>query len=63
MLALVIGLLFTATAAYVGMNYCLPEMITFIKGAFPLMFFFGGLIAVIAGITSLKEESEEDKKE
>jgi len=63
MLALVIGIIIAIVSAYVGLAYWLRDVIIVLKGSIPLMFFFGGLLAIIAGITSIKDEMEAKKLE
>ncbi|MFN3967060.1 MAG: hypothetical protein ACK4JE_05135 [Endomicrobiia bacterium] len=63
MLALIIGVVVAILAAYVGLAYWLKDVIIVLKGSIPLMFFCGGLLAVIAGITSIKDEIEAKKLE
>ncbi|OGS27742.1 MAG: hypothetical protein A2297_07850 [Elusimicrobia bacterium RIFOXYB2_FULL_48_7] len=62
MLALIVGLLVVCVSAWIGLNFCLVDIIIVLKGSLPIMFFFGGLLAVIAGITALKDENDASKK-
>lgn len=39
------------------------QLVIFLKGSVPLMICFGGLLAVIAGITSIKDAAEAKKLE
>lgn len=39
------------------------DFITLLKGSIPAMMIFGGLIAVIAGISELKDEAASKKEE
>jgi len=63
MLALIIGLIVAIVAAYIGLAYWLSDVVVVLKGSIPLMFFCGGILAVIAGITSIKDEIEAKKLE
>jgi len=63
MLALIIGLIVAIVAAYIGLAYWLSDVVAVLKGSIPLMFFCGGILAVIAGITSIKDEIEAKKLE
>ncbi|MDI6640870.1 MAG: hypothetical protein QME68_00975 [Elusimicrobiota bacterium] len=63
MVALIIGLIVAVVAAYVGLAFWLEDVVVVLKGSIPLMFFCGGLLAVIAGITSIKDEIEAKKLE
>ncbi|MFH0807451.1 MAG: hypothetical protein V2A57_03450 [Elusimicrobiota bacterium] len=63
MLALIIGLLVVSISAWIGLNFCLADIIIVLKGTLPIMFFFGGLLSVIAGITTLKDENDAKKGE
>ncbi len=63
MLALIIGIIITIISAYVGITFWLKDAIVVVKGSLPLMFFFGGILAIIAGITSIKDEIEAKKLE
>lgn len=63
MVALIIGLIVAVVAAYVGIAFWLRDVIAVLKGSIPLMFFCGGLLAVVAGVTSIKDEIEAKKLE
>ena len=57
MLAVLLGLVFIVAGGY-GVFIWRAEFIVFLKGALPLMFFVGGFISVIAGITSISESAD-----
>ena len=61
MVALIIGLIVTVASAYVGITTYLPQIGTVLAGSLPLMFFCGGILAIIAGATSIKDEAEARK--
>lgn len=54
MTTLILGLASVALGAF-GLAQWLPEFLTFLKGLLPLSFICGGLIAVLAGISSLRK--------
>lgn len=70
MLAIVFGLIFMVLGLW-GLVSWWADFLTILKGMLPVLFFFGGLLAVIAGATSIHDametrtgiEKETEKKE
>ena len=69
MLAVITGLAFLVLGLW-GMIGWWPNFVSFLKGCVPAMLAVGGFLAVVAGITSIKdslearsESVEESKKE
>lgn len=62
MLALVIGLVFVILGI-VGLMQWFKEFIMILSGSVPAMLVCGGLLAIIAGITSIKDAAEAKKLE
>jgi F0F1-type ATP synthase assembly protein I len=60
--ALVAGII-TLLIGIVGIVRWSGLVIDFLKGSVPLMLLFGGLLAIIAGITSIKDSIEAKKLE
>lgn len=54
MLAIVFGLVFMALGLW-GLLSWWGDFLIILKGLFPVLFFFGGVIAVIAGATSIRD--------
>ncbi|MFH2071078.1 MAG: hypothetical protein ABIJ11_07765 [Elusimicrobiota bacterium] len=63
MIALIVGVIVAVVSAYVGIEFYLPQIGTVLAGSLPVMFFCGGLLAMIAGATSIKDEAEAKKLE
>ncbi|MFH1369401.1 MAG: hypothetical protein ABII64_09785 [Elusimicrobiota bacterium] len=68
MLAVITGVAFLVLGLW-GIIGWWPDFISFLKGSVPAMIFVGGFLAVIAGITSIKDSfeskaelTEEEKK-
>jgi hypothetical protein len=57
MLTVIIGLLFIIAGGW-GMFKWYGDFIFILKGFLPFMLFMGGLIAVVAGVTSITESLE-----
>ncbi|MEW6040201.1 MAG: hypothetical protein AB1633_01640 [Elusimicrobiota bacterium] len=62
MMALIIGLIVTVVSIWAGLRY-LDQVILVLKGSLPLMFLCGGILAIIAGATAIRDESEAKKLE
>ena len=71
-LAILLGLVAMAAGVYLVVATWWAQFVILVKGVIPIILFFGGLIAFIAGISSLKdsaqsksedEEKEEEKEE
>jgi len=62
MLALIIGLV-TVVIGILGLIKWIAPFIYVLKGAVPAMLICGGLLAIIAGITSMKDAAEAKKLE
>lgn len=62
MVALVVGLVFVVIGV-LGIARWLPDFVVIIKGLVPIMLLFGGLLAIVAGITSIKDSVEAKKLE
>ncbi len=60
--ALIAGVI-TLLIGIAGITRWGVAVINFLKGSVPLMLVFGGLLAVIAGITSIKDAAEAKKLE
>jgi len=69
--ALIAGII-TVLIGIIGIVRWSDLLVKFLKGSVPLMLVFGGLLAIIAGLTSIKdsieakkleEESKEENKE
>ena len=69
--ALISGII-TVLIGIIGIVRWSDLLVKFLKGSVPLMLVFGGLLAIIAGLTSIKdsieakkleEESKEENKE
>ena len=54
MMSLILGLLTAAIGGY-GIYHWLGDSFILLKGLIPLSFICGGLLAVLAGISSLKK--------
>lgn len=54
MTTLILGLGSIALGVF-GITHWLPEFLVFLKGMLPLSFICGGVVAVLAGISSLKK--------
>ena len=54
MLSVIIGLVFMVLSLW-GIIGWWPDFVNVIKGVFPLLFLFGGALAVIAGVTSIRD--------
>lgn len=66
MLAMIIGILliaFTVFAALPGFIGWGPEIITFLKGAAPVISAFVGVIAIFIGIADIKDKREAKREE
>jgi F0F1-type ATP synthase assembly protein I len=70
MLAVITGLAFIVLGLW-GILGWWAEFVKFLQGSVPFMLFVGGLLAVVAGVTSIRDslesrnasDTEEDKKE
>ena len=62
MLALIVGLVFSAIGL-VGIVKWFDSFKDVLKGSIPAMLLCGGLLAIIAGITSIKDSIEAKKLE
>ena len=62
MQALISGLIVCVISLFFLFKW-FPDLIKFLKGSLPLMFFLGGIIAIIAGITAIMEKIRESKEE
>lgn len=62
MVALIIGLI-VIILGVIGIITWVKDFIVVLRGAVPAMFLCGGLLAVIAGITSIKDAAEVKKME
>lgn len=62
MQALISGLIVCIVSLFFLFKW-FPDLIKFLKGSLPLMFFLGGIIAIIAGITAIMEKIRESKEE
>jgi F0F1-type ATP synthase assembly protein I len=60
--ALIAGII-TVIIGIIGIIRWSDLMVKFLKGSVPLMLVFGGLLAIIAGITSIKDSIEAKKLE
>ena len=68
MIALLVGLIFTAAGLYavLPMDWALqwgPDVIQFLKGGLPVLAFFIGFLAVVIGIADIKDRIEAKKEE
>ena len=54
MIALIVGLIVCAVSVYSGLRFW-HDVVIVLKGAMPLMFLFGGILAVVAGGTSIRD--------
>ena len=57
MLAVIVGLIFVALGLW-GIAAWWPYFVIVLKGSVPPMIIVGGLLAIIAGITSLRDSLE-----
>jgi thiol:disulfide interchange protein len=57
MLAIVLGCLFIVFGLW-GMVRWLPDVMVIVRGMTPAMFCCGGLLAVVAGIASIRDDME-----
>ena len=68
-LAILLGLIAMAAGVYLVVALWWAHFVILVKGVVPIVLFFGGLIAFVAGISSLKDSSqsqpieEEEEKE
>jgi|YNPNPStandDraft_1061719.scaffolds.fasta_scaffold99466_2 hypothetical protein len=62
MIALIIGII-VVVLGVVGIVQWFSDFVSVLKGAVPPMFVCGGLLAIIAGITSIKDAAEAKKLE
>ena len=62
-LAILGGLIAMAGGAALAVFVWRPEFVDLIKGCIPPILFFGGLIALIAGISSIKDAKRTKKLE
>ena len=62
MISLIVGLIVVVTSIYFGLRFW-QDVLVVLKGALPLLFLFGGLLAVIAGGTAIRDEAEAKKTE
>ena len=62
-LAILGGLIAMAGGAALAILVWRPEFVDLIKGCIPPILFFGGLIALIAGISSIKDAKRTKKLE
>lgn len=58
MLAIVFGLMFIVLGLW-GIIHWLPDVMVIVRGLAPAMFCSGGLLAVIAGIASIRDDMED----
>lgn len=67
MLAVITGLAFLVLGLW-GIIGWWPSFVVFLKGCVPVMIFVGGFLAIVAGVTSIKDsfdmknESQPDEK-
>lgn len=54
MLSIILGLLTVALGSY-GVYYCRGDFFVAMKGLIPLSFVCGGIVAILAGISSLRK--------
>ena len=57
MLAVILGLVFVIAGGF-GVFVWRADFINVLKGLLPFLFFMGGIISVIAGVTSIVESLE-----
>jgi len=62
MVALIIGLI-VVVLGVIGIVTWFPDFVLVLKGSVPAMLICGGLLAIIAGITSIKDSIEAKKLE
>ncbi len=62
MLALIVGIIVAAIGIW-GVKVWFPDFIMVLKGSIPALLVCGGLLAIIAGITSIKDAMEAKKLE
>ncbi len=70
MLAVITGLVFIVLGLW-GILGWWSDFLSFLRGSVPFMLFVGGLLAVVAGVTSIRDsleskgspEAEEEKKD
>jgi hypothetical protein len=60
MLSAIVGLAVAAAGIW-GMWRWWPDLFTVLRGILPLCFFCGGIIAVVAGLSSVKKPPEPGK--
>lgn len=66
MAALLIGLCALLVTFYIILPFGLhwwPDVVLFIRGAFPVILFFVGIVSVVIGIADLKDRSDAKKEE
>ena len=62
MLSILIGLIVSALGL-VGIIVWIDDMVIFLRGMFPVCFFFSGILAIVAGVSSLKKDPYAKKDE
>jgi hypothetical protein len=58
MLAIVVGLMFAGIGVW-GVAVWYSDFIVVVRGIVPVLLFCGGMLSVVAGITSLKDQSDD----
>jgi len=61
MLAILVGILFIVVGCF-GVLVWTPDFIVVVRGFMPFMIAIGGVISVIAGISSIKDRLDKSKK-
>lgn len=61
MLAILVGILFIALGFY-GVSLWVDDFMVVVRGFMPFMFAVGGIIAVVAGISSIKDRADKSQK-
>lgn len=58
MLAIILGLIFTGAGLF-GIIVWHQDLLIIIKGLFPVLILVGGILAIVAGATSIKDAIDE----
>ena len=61
MLAILVGILFIVVGFY-GISFWSHDFITVVRGFMPFMFAVGGVIAIVAGVSSIKDKLDKNHK-
>lgn len=61
MLAILVGILFIVAGCF-GISLWSSDFMFVIRGIMPFMFAVGGLISVVAGISSIKDRADKSQK-